>query len=211
MAIIGQGATALKTTAAPKAAAPPPQAAPAARAGFPQSARSFEEARPRSNNKLFLEAIGVGQSAVYTIRVNRVVQKWANPKAVNDMFPQPTKEELATAQPAFGKKDCYIIECDIVESTNPACPPGYGPPSIVLTDKYPDSYMGDIRGFIAAAAGVPIEQVTLEDWQLSYQQSQPLAGLLVKVTVTAQKNKTNDGTFTRHLFNVSPAQHPAAE
>lgn len=204
----GRPTQVVQRAAAPaQQAAPAPQAQPAA----PQAgkATSFANAKVRGQNGIFLAPIDANTAATYTIKVNRVIQKWANPRFVNPLFAQPTPEEAATAEPAFKRKDSYVIECEVVESNNPTCPVGFMP-SIIFNDTYPDSYMGDIKGFLAAACGANPDDVTLEDWAASYKPDQPLAGLLVKVTVRQQKNRGNDGSYTRHIFNVSPLQYPAA-
>ena len=186
--------------------APQPQAqAPAAQQ--PGKATSFANAKVRGQNGIFLQPIDALTAATYTIRINRVIQKWANPRFVNPMFAQPTPEEAATAEPAFKRKDSYVIECEVVESNNPLCPVGYMP-SIIFNDTYPDSYMGDIKGFIAATCNANPDDVTIEDWAASYKPDQPFAGMLVKVTVRQQKNRGNDGSYTRHVFNPSPLQYP---
>ena len=187
------------------APAPQQQAAPAPRGQ--QRARSFGEAKSRGQNGIFLKAIDRNTAATYTVRVNRVIQKWADPFRVNPMFAQPTPDEAAAAEPAFKRKDSYVIECEVFESNNPLCPVGYTP-SIIFNDTYPDSYMGDIKGFLAALFNANEEDVTLDDWAGSYKPEQPCAGMMVKVTVREQKNRGNEGTYTRHIFNPSPLQYP---
>lgn len=214
MPVLGQGTKLPAKTVQPPpraAAAPAPaaqQAPPPPPQGRGQNARSFGEAKTRNGGGIFLKPIDSLTAATYTVKVNRIMQKWANPRGVNPMFPQPTAEELATAEPTFKRQDNYIIECEVVESNNPLCPVGYAP-SIIFTDKYTDSYMGDIKGFLAAICNAPPDEVTLEDWQGSYQPDQPLAGWFVKVIVRDQPNKNGKGSYTRHIFNVSPLQYPA--
>lgn len=192
--------------AVPQQQAPAPQAQRPA-AGGQQRARSFGEARTRGQNGIYLKPIDPVTAATYTVKVNRVIQKWADPFRVNPMFAQPTPEEAAAAEPAFKRMDSYIIEGEVVESNNPLCPVGYTP-SIIFNDKYTDSYMGDIKGFIAAICNANPDDVTEEDWAASYKPNQPFAGMLVKVTVRQQKNRGNDGSYTRHIFNPSPLQYP---
>lgn len=201
MAVIGQ---ARLPTAAPRTPAPAapqaPQQAQAPQAPQTGGSKGWANAKSRSNGGLFLHAIDRNNAASYLVKINRVIQKWANPRFVNPEFAQPTPEEAATAEPAFKKKDSYIIECEVMESNNPLCPVGYTP-SIVFNDIYPDSYMGDIKGFLAAVCNADPSLVTIDDWAGSYKPDQPLAGSLVRVVVREQKNKSNDGYFTRHIFN----------
>lgn len=206
MAIVGRQASA----AAPKTATPPhasgPQAPPAARSR--NAAPSFAAAKPKGATGLYLKGHANGNAGKYTLRVNRVAQNWANPKAVDDDRPQPTPEELATAKPTFKKKDNYIIEVEVVASDVEACPPGYVA-SISFNDTYVDSYFDDVKGFICACANADPTEVDLADWQASYQPDQPFAGFLVDCVVREKATSTG-GTFTQHVFMPSKLQHPDA-
>lgn len=209
MGMIGQATTKPATS---KPAPRPTTAAPAqqaAKAPAPQSqgqTKSFGQARPRGANGLFLKGLPDGTAAKYTLKVNKVSQSWANPSNVASDRPQPTGEELQTAKPTFKKQDNYVIEVEVVESNNPACPVGYMA-SIVVTDKYVDSYFDDVKGFLCAALNAAPEQVDLADWQASYQPDQPLLGFFFDALVLERPTR-NGGVFTKHIFNVSKMQHP---
>ncbi|MCC6808563.1 MAG: hypothetical protein IT381_14150 [Deltaproteobacteria bacterium] len=208
-AIANKAAGAKAPTPQPRATAAP-QAAPA-----PQQQRqaqapggaSFGNAKPRGANGFFLKPISRDEAGQYTLKVNRITQKWAQPKVVAANRPQPTDDELATAQPAFKKKDSFIIEVEVVESNVPQCPPGYIA-SISFDDKYEDSYFSNVKGFLCACTGEEPEAIGLEDWQASYQPDQPLSGALFCCTVREQPTKDGKGVFTLHVCTPSPLQHP---
>ena len=208
-------ATRPAATPAPQARAvqPAPQAAPARGAGK-QRASSFSEARTRGNNGIFLGAIDRENVGVYDLRVNRVKQIWRDPTRVNPMFAQPTEYDLSVAEPAFKPYDSYVIEVEVVASNNPRQPAGFQC-SIVFTDRYPDSYMGDIKGFLSAVFCAEPKDVTEQDWQDSWKEvddadgkAQPCAGRLLHCVAREKKNKNNDGGFTQYIF--SPNEDQAA-
>lgn len=206
--MIGERATATTKTPPRTAAtqtAPPRAAQPAAPR---QGQRTFADARPRGSSGLFLKGQPDGTAGKYTLRVNRVTQKWANPHAVNDMFPQPTAEELATTKPAFKKQDAYNIEVEVTESNVVQCPPGYVA-TITFTDRYPESYMDDVKGFLCACFNADPAAVDLGDWQNSYQGDQPAAGLLIDAMVLERPTQKG-GIFTKHIFNACKEQYPDA-
>jgi hypothetical protein len=188
--------------AAPKTTAPAAPQAAARPAAAPQqqpqqrNPGGFNAAKPRGVRQ-FLKAIALGESAEYILRVNKCVQVWTNPKAVDDDRPQPTPEELRTSKPAYKKKDAFTYEAEVIESGHPQIKAG-AQYSITTTDKYVDSYFADIKGFLCAVTGKEPEDETLfDDWARSYKPDQPFAGTLIHVTVHEQKNRDNDGTFTK--------------
>lgn len=211
------GAIANKAAAGTTKAAPPAQAKPQAVAPPPQQRQqqapggaSFGNAKPRGANGFFLKPISRDEAGQYTLKVNRITQKWAQPKNVAENRPQPTAEELATAQPAFKKKDCLVIEVEVVESNVAQCPPGYIA-SITFDDKYEDSYFSNVKGFLCACTNEEPEAIGLDDWQASYQPDQPLSGALFCCTVREQPTKDGKGVFTLHVCTPSPLQHPEQE
>lgn len=189
-------ALAPKQATTPKQAPKPPVATKTAPAANKPKG-GFAGAKPRSVRQ-YLRAISQNESAEYIVRVNKVVQVWANPRAVEEDRPQPTDEELQTAKKAFKGQDAYSYEVEVIETNHPDIKPG-GIYSVTTNDKYPESYFADIKGFICACTGAEPEQVDLDDWQASYQPDQPFAGKIIKLVVHEQKNKNNDGVFTKVL------------
>lgn len=186
----------------PAASGQAPQAAPPKSAPAPaQKAKSsFNDAKPRGVRQ-YLRAISVNESAEYILRVNKCIQIWANPKAVDDDRPQPTPAELKSSKPAYKKKDAYTVEVEVVESGHPDIKPG-AQYSITSTDRYPDSYYADVKGFLCAVTGREPEEIGLEDWGASYQPDQPYAGALIHATAHEQKNRDNDGIFTKIILRA---------
>jgi len=200
-----------KPAAAARATQPAAQAAPRAAATAQPAqqpkAGGFANSRPRGSSGTFLKGQPDGTPGKYVLSINRVSQLWANPRAVHPDYAQPTEEELLTAQPTKKGRDAYNIEVIVVESNVAACPPGF-PATVTFTNRF-DNYMGDIRGFIACAAGVDIDQVDLDDWSKSYKDAQPLANMLIDCIVV-EKPTQKGGVFTQHIFAVNKQQHPDA-
>ncbi len=203
---------ATKTTATPKTMAAPKavQAAPAPQGRQQGATKTFAQAKPRGGTGLYLKGQPDGSGGKYTLRVNKVVQNWASPKAAAEYEerPTPTPEELATAKPTFKKQDNFIVEVEVVESNVEACPPGYLA-SITITDKYEDSYFDDVKGFLCACTGDEPEAIGLDDWKASYQPDQPLANYLFDCIVL-EKPTSKGGVFTKHVFTVNKDQNPEA-
>jgi hypothetical protein len=180
------GKPAPQTPGAKKAPTPPP------RRGGQRPPITFGQARGRRGANNFLKPLDENNAGVYRVRINKVGQKWADPNVDYDgERPNPTEG----AEPSFNKMDNFFVELEVVESNVAECPPGYMA-SWVTTDKYPDSYFQDVKGFLSAATGDSPEDITIEDWEAAYGEDQPLASIEVNVTVGWNRGKT----FTPHIW-----------
>lgn len=173
--------------AATKPAAPPP------RRGGNRPPITFAQARGRRGANNFLKPLDENNAGQYRVRINKVGQKWANPDTdYEGERPNPDP----SAEPSFNKMDNFFVELEVLTSNVAECPPGFMA-SWVTTDKYPDSYFQDVKGFLSAACGSTPEEVDMDDWEASYGEDQPLANIEVNVTVGWNRGKT----FTPHIWS----------
>lgn len=213
MAIVGA-----KSAIGPKTGGMAPKGAvqQATKPAAPAKKTGFGASKPRAVRE-FLPGI-LGETVKYVLRVNKCIQVWANPKAVEDDRPQPTDEEVRTAKAAYKKKDAFSYEVEVIETTHPEVKPGMIC-SVTTTDRYPESYFADVKGFLCAVLGVEPEEIDLPDWQAAYQPDQPHAGKIIMATVHQQKNRTGEGSFTKVIpraleqeeYDALIAEHPELE
>lgn len=155
---------------------------------------AFRRTKPNAARD-YINAIAPGESANYILKVNRVVQQWAQPKAVADDRPQPTALEMKNSKPTFSKQDAYAVEVEVLATDHPGVKPG-SMKSFVFLDKYPDSYKSCIMGFLSAATGDEPEDIGIDDWAASYSNEEPTVQPLMGAVFHANASQKKAGGFT---------------
>jgi hypothetical protein len=88
----------------------------------------------------------------------------------------------------------FVVECELLESSEPMLPAGTIASWVVKLDKEPA--LGNIKSFAAAANGVQPKDVTAKAIELIVSEGNPLKDTILKVS--AQNIKTKSGSdFTK--------------
>ncbi len=96
-------------------------------------------------------------------------------------------------------REFFVCEFTILESSNPERPVGTSVSMMVMLDKYIETALGNVKGYIAALYDVPEEEVDEAGVELLVSAENPGAGL--KVRAVASNTKTKKGTdFTKVQF-----------
>ncbi len=188
---------------------------------------SFADSTPRGSraNLEPIEEINpqtgevIDRAATFTVRINRVERKLAN----ESEHPQPAEST--------------VIECEVVESNNPKCPPGYTA-SVVFTDRYfQDLYFGEVKGFLCGLLNASPNDIDDNDWNavagrfdlncpegadlnewlasedvanlVAWREGGAVLGALVKVTVRFKRRKEKH-PIREYAWAPSEQQHPGA-
>jgi hypothetical protein len=94
----------------------------------------------------------------------------------------------------------FVAEFTILESTNSERPVGTSVALMVMLDKYMETALGNIKGFVAALFDCPEEEVDEAGVEKLISAENPGAG--VKVRATASNTKTKKGSdFTKVQFS----------
>lgn len=100
------------------------------------------------------------------------------------------------------KEDLFIVECEIIESTNEDRPAGTSASWVVNFKQ--DAALGNIKGFIGAANGLEDEasinaEVTEEVCEYVVSDDNPLAGTVLLLEATDVKTRAGN-PFTKHAW-----------
>lgn len=88
----------------------------------------------------------------------------------------------------------FVVECELIESSNDDLPKGTIASWVVKLDKEPA--LGNIKAFAAAATGVSAKEVTAKAIELIVSEGNPLRDTVLKIS--AQNIKTKAGSdFTK--------------
>lgn len=105
-----------------------------------------------------------------------------------------------------GTDEFFVVDFDVVSSTNPALPPGTPTTWMSkLTGKYPDMALADIKAFLMAATGSSEEDVD-EDVINEAIAGDGTALADSKLKLIVEDVKTRAGlSFSKHNFFAAPA------
>jgi len=94
----------------------------------------------------------------------------------------------------------FVAEFTILESTNPERPVGTSVSLMVMLDKYIETALGNIKGYMAALMDIPEVEVDEAGVEAMIAADNPGAGM--KVRATASNTKTKAGKdFTKVQFD----------
>lgn len=93
----------------------------------------------------------------------------------------------------------FVAEFTILESTNPERPVGTTMSMMVMLDKYIETALGNIKGYVAALFGIPEAEVDEAGVETLVSAENPGAGM--KVRAIASNTKTKQGKdFTKIVY-----------
>jgi hypothetical protein len=88
----------------------------------------------------------------------------------------------------------FVIECELLESSEPSLPPGTLVSQVIMLNKEPA--LGNIKAFIAAAMKDDAKNVTEEMADLVASPGNPLKGIVLRVSASNIKTKAG-APFTK--------------
>lgn len=88
----------------------------------------------------------------------------------------------------------FVIECELIESSEPTLPPGTLVSQVIMLNKEPA--LGNIKGFIATAMNDKVENVTEEMCDMVASPGNPLKGTVLRVSAANIKTKAG-APFTK--------------
>ncbi len=94
----------------------------------------------------------------------------------------------------------FVAEFTILESSNPDRPIGTGVSFMVMLDKYIETALGNIKGYVAALYGIEEHLVDEAGVEALIASDNPGAGMRVKATATNTKTKAQKD-FTKVCFS----------
>lgn len=94
----------------------------------------------------------------------------------------------------------FVCEFTILESTNPSRPVGTSVSMMVMMDKYLETALGNIKGYVAALFNVPEVEVDEAGVEALVSADNPGAGLKVRAMATNIKKKNGD-PFTKVVYS----------
>ena len=107
--------------------------------------------------------------------------------------------------------DALVVEFEVVESTNQSRLPGSICSWMVKIDPaYLETALGNIKQFMSAASGLPMEQITEAAAEICVSDKQPLANRYVRASATNIKTKRGSD-FTKVKFFADSDTTGAAE
>lgn len=94
----------------------------------------------------------------------------------------------------------FVAEFTILASTNPSRPVGTGVSWMVMLDKYLETALGNIKGYVAALFGMPEAEVDEAGVEALISAENPGMGLKCKATASMTKTR-GQKDFTKVVFN----------
>lgn len=138
----------------------------------------FKDVQPRGSRGAFLQPKSMEEAGIYVVKVNRCA--------------------LLDATESWKKRETFIVEMEVVESTVPACPPGYAASWVTHEQSY--YYQEDVKEFICSTFHAKPDDVDESDVRAVVDpEQQAAAGRLVRVLVKNITTKAG-GDFSKHLW-----------
>jgi hypothetical protein len=100
----------------------------------------------------------------------------------------------------------FVVECELLESSEPSLPRGTVCSWVVKLDKEPA--LGNIKAFAAAATGVQPKEVTAKAIELIVSEGNPLKDVTMKVSASNIKTKSGSD-FTKVTWQADEDQDEA--
>ena len=93
----------------------------------------------------------------------------------------------------------FVVECELIESSEPSLPRGTVTSWVVKLDKEPA--LGNIKAFAAAATGSTPKEVTAESIKLIVSEGNPLRDTIMKASASNIKTKSG-ADFTKVTWQL---------
>lgn len=106
-------------------------------------------------------------------------------------------------------REFFVCEFTILESSNPERPVGTSVSMMVMLDKYLETALGNIKGYIAALYDVPEDEVDEAGVEELVSAANPGAGIKVRAVASNTKTKKG-GDFTKVQFEPYEKHHKEA-
>lgn len=104
-----------------------------------------------------------------------------------------------TGKTREGDKPFFVAEFTILESTNPDRPVGTSVSFMVMMDKYLETALGNIKGYVAALFDIPEDTVDEAGVEALISADNPGAGLKVRAIASMTKTKAQKD-FTKVIW-----------
>lgn len=101
------------------------------------------------------------------------------------------------------KADYFLVECKILQSTNPDRPVG-SKATHFITLKPDTAALAEVKRFVSVATDTPEKEVDAAGVEMLVSDEQPLRGKVLDVTVVNVKTKTG-GDYSRHQWEAVAA------
>jgi hypothetical protein len=119
----------------------------------------------------------------------------------------PGKYELECRANKTGKtregRPFFVCEFTIISSSNPERPSGTSVSMMVMLDKYIETALGNIKGYVSALFGIPENDVDEAGVEQLVAADNPGAGLKIKAVASNTKTKAGKD-FTKVQFEHWP-------
>lgn len=104
-----------------------------------------------------------------------------------------------TGKTREGDRPFFVAEFTILESSNPERPVGTAVSFMVMMDKYLETALGNIKGYVAALFGIAEDLVDESGVEALISADNPGAGLKVRAVASNTKTKKG-GDFTKVVW-----------
>lgn len=163
----------------------------------------FKETAPSGLNGNFLLPLEDGSTAIYAVKINRVLLLAESEEAFEAMPDVYNKV-------SWKERETFIVEGEVVVSNNPKCPPGYVFTWVTVDGKF-DYFQKDVKAFLCATfAAEDHTAIDEDDIKAVVGPQQAAADKMVGVLVKNKKTQAG-GDFGQHIWRVYEEGQAEAE